>query len=482
MELFRNVGIKSRIIVTTILAVLLPVVVFGFAKWFEIAVTFQVMAFLINFFLLTALFTAYMVGVSVTRPLERVKKRVSAFVDKRTAVTVNDHGEDEINELAREVDHLFSAWNQELSGVTKKQKTQSEERNKLVAASTDSERQLGLTRSCLKIAQKLNTTFDFSANLKTILDEAVKTMSVQWASILLVNRDTLEMTVACVRGMEQSLLDDLAEDQYPAIKLKPNEGLAGQVIKSGIPLIANKGFRDPRFKTFSEFKSRDEKVASILCAPIKSSDGTVLGVMNFINRITPPLFRNEDIPFAEDLCLLVSLVVERNRLFKGLFSDETTGMISHKVWREYFKEEASRAVRYSQPLSLVVCDIDRFKDLQEVSNPDFSVRVSAEIGKTIHATLRDVDIASRVQDRYYLLLVNTDAAGSMFFVGRVKEAVEKLSFEHNGTKHQITLSAGVAAFPETGPDARMLIENALKALEQAKSTGRDRAVLFGSAT
>jgi len=482
MELFRNVGIRARIILTTMVVVTLAILVFGYIKYFEVQVNFQVLAFLANLFLLVALITSYLVSVSIVRPLERLRKKLAAFTEKRTANPTKDFGEDEISEMAKEIDRLFVAWNHEFGAILKKQKAQSEEKTKIALAQSDLEHQLGLAKSCLAIAQKLNTTFDFQANLKTILDAGVRAMNVQWASILLVNRETLELTVACVRGIEQSLLDDLAEDQYPAIKLKPHEGLAGQVIKSGLPLLANKGHNDPRFKAFSEFKAREEKIASLLCAPIKGSDGVVLGVVNFVNRISPPVFRNEDIPFAEDICLLVALVVERNRLFKSLFVEETTGLYTHKVWREYFQEEVNRSLRYSHPLSLAVIDIDLYKEIVEQTNHEFGLKISAEIGGAIKALLRDTDIASRAHERFYLLLVDTDAAGAMYTIGRIKESIEKLSFEHAGKKFSVTISVGIAAFPETDPNAKNLIENAQKALEAARASGRNRAVIYGSTT
>lgn len=479
MELFRNIGIKPRIIFTALLIMALPIGVFCYIRWMEISVNMQVFLFLSNIFLFIGLLSGWLVSVSITRPIDRVRKRLETFIDKKAANPLSDHGDDEITELAADVNKIFTMWNNELTALMKKHKQKGEEVSKIHSERADLEQQLNLARSCLKVAQSLNTTFDFHSNLKTILDEAVKTMNVQWASVLLINRESLEMTVACVRGIEQSLLDDLAEDKYPSIKLKPNEGLAGQVIKGCLPLIANKGFQDARFKTFSEFKVREERIASILCSPIKGSEGNVLGVVNFINRISPPLFRNEDLPYAQDVCILVALVIERNRLYRNLFSDEATGLISHKVWRGYYDEEVARAVRYAQPLSVVVLDIDKFKDIIDATNPEFALQSSSEVGRALQNNLRETDLASRVQDRFYLLLPNTNAAGSVFFVGRVKEALEKLSFEFKEKKFVITLSAGISSFPESAPDARMMLENAGKALEQAKSGGRNRAVIFG---
>ncbi len=477
MEFFRHVTITRRIVLTTLAMIALPVSIFWYVRGMELAVTFPVFLFLGFIFFGIGLVTSLLVAVSITRPLERVRRRIEGFLLKKVANPVKDHGSDEISDLADELNRLFGQFNSEINAVLKRQKMKAEEVTKTETAKSDLEQQLALARSCLQVAQRLNTTFDFQTNLKTILDEAVRTLGVQWASILLVNRDTLDLTVACMRGVEQSLLDDLAEDQYPALKLKPHEGLAGQVIKNALPLIANKGHKDPRFKSFTEFMTREEKIASLLCAPIKGTDGTVLGVVNFVNRLNPPVFRNEDIPYAEDVCLLVALVIERNRLYRNLFCDETTGLTSHNVWRTYFEEEAARSVRYAQPLSVVVIDLDRFKEIIDQTAAEFVQKLAAEIGRAVQESLRETDLASKVQDRFYLLLPNTDAAGAVFLVGRLKDRIEKIRLEYNERAWELTASAGVAAFPDPSPDARLLVHQALKALEQAKAEGRNRVVI-----
>ncbi|MBF0546497.1 MAG: diguanylate cyclase [Candidatus Riflebacteria bacterium] len=478
MEIFRNTSITKRIVITTFVLLFLPISVFLAAKLFNLETNTKVLIFLSNVFLLVGVVSAWLIGGSITGPIDRLRKKLALFIGKRQVQNYAESGEDELAELAFDLQKVFELWNSEIGKIVKKQKERTEENVKSVAAQNQFEAQLLLTRSCLQVAQKLNTSFDFQTNMKTILDEAVKTMNVQWASILLINRDTLEMTVACVRGIEQSLLDELAEDHYPSIKLKPNEGLSGLVIKEGVPLIANKGFRDPRFKSFSEFRAKDERVASILCAPIKGSEGTILGVINFINRINPPFFRNEDIPYASDLCTLASLVIERNRFYDSLFTDEATGLLGFRIWRSFFQEEASRAVRYSQTLSIVILEIEKYKELLEKTSQDFLIQISNETGRAIKKCLRDLDLASRVQGRFYVLLPNTDAAGAVFLVGRIKEAVEKFDFSFKDKTFKILINAGIASFPDAGPDPKNLSDLALSALEQAKSSGKGRARVF----
>lgn len=427
-----------------------------------------------------ALIAAFLVAGSITAPLELILSSLQVFQTKKSAASVSDNGFDELSELSGELNRIYSEWNKEIITLSKKQLHQEKTSEKNEQQINNLEKQLDLTRSCLNVAQVLNTTFDFQSNLKAILDEALQTMNVQWASVLLINRERNEMTVACVRGVEKSLLDALADEEYPAIRLKPHEGLAGQVIKEGLPLIANKGFKDPRFKQFSEFTRRDEKIASLLCAPIISNDGTVLGVMNFINRVSPPVFRNEDLPYIKDLCGLASLVIERNRLYRNLFVDEETGLSAHNVWRGYFNEEAARSVRYIQPLTVLIADIDDFKKLLDRTNNDFVHEIADACGKELQRLLRDTDTASCVQERFFVLLPNTDTAGGVFLAGRLKEALERLSFSFDQETMRISMSVGIASYPDHVPDPKLLTKNALVALTRAHEEGGNRAAIFRS--
>ena len=477
MNIFRNFSIKVRLLATYFLVALFPVVIFVYVSYSGTEIS-QATAFFIGAIaVINAVITSFMVAASIVGPIDMVLHSLQNFQTKKSAATVSDTGQDEITEVSFELNRLFGEWNQEIVSIGKKQFHQEKEQEKNQLQISQSEQQLASTRSLLKVAQTLNTTFDFQSNLKAILDEAVAAMNVQWASILLINREKHEMTVACVRGVEKSLLDDLAEEEYPSIRLKPHEGLAGQVIKDGLPLIANKGFKDPRFKQFSEFRSKDEKVASLLCTPIVSSDGIVLGVMNLINRVVPPVFRNEDLPYVKDLCMLATLVIERNRMYANLFVDEHTGLAAHNVWRGYFAEESARAVRYAQTLSLVVVDIDNFKKIVSDTNAEFATQLNGVCGKVIARTLRDTDTASSMQERFFVLLPNTDLAGGVYLTGRIKEALEKESLEFDSRRISITVSAGLASYPETVTDVRNLMKAAVQACSQAKDAGGNRAVI-----
>ncbi|PKL39501.1 MAG: hypothetical protein CVV41_20910 [Candidatus Riflebacteria bacterium HGW-Riflebacteria-1] len=480
MNLFRNFSIAARLYVTFLLVALFPVVIFLYVQLADVMVSDATAIFVGLLALLNGLITSILVTGSLRTPIDKIASALQAFQTKKSAGAITDNSTDELGEIANELNRVFSTWNQEIISLGKKQFQQEKQVEQNEIHIGMAEKQLDQTRSLLKVAQTLNTTFDFQSNLKAILDEAITALNVQWASILLINREKHEMTVACVRGVEKSLLDDLTDEEYPSIRLKPHEGLAGQVIKDGLPLIANKGFKDPRFKMFSEFRSKDEKVASLLCAPILGNDGNVLGVMNFINRISPPVFRNEDLPYTHDLCTLAALIIERHRLYHNLFQDDLTGLTAHNVWKGFLVEEATRALRYAQLLSLVIVEVDGFKKLVDSSNSDFGIEIINACGEIVTRALRDTDTASSTQERFFMLLPNTDVAGAVFLAGRVKENIEKAEFTFDGKKHSVTVSAGIACYPETLQDPKTLMKSAITALAQARDSGGNRAVIHGA--
>jgi PleD family two-component response regulator len=79
-----------------------------------------------------------------------------------------------------------------------------------------------------------------------------------------------------------------------------------------------------------------------------------------------------------------------------------------------------------------------------------------------------------------MLLPNTDVAGAIFLAGRVKENIEKSTFSFSGKDHSITVSAGIAGYPETLTDPKTIMQSALAALALAHDNGGNRAVIHNA--
>jgi two-component system cell cycle response regulator len=142
------------------------------------------------------------------------------------------------------------------------------------------------------------------------------------------------------------------------------------------------------------------------------------------------------------------------------------------------EEEVKRAVRYKHPVSLIMLDIDHFKDVNDTYGHqvgDSALRWMAEI---IRASVRDADFASRYGgEEFAIICGETDLREAVVIADRIRAAVEAAPFMPDPTQSiPVTTSAGVACFPANGPQDVDLIRAADEALYEAKRSGRNRVM------
>lgn len=159
--------------------------------------------------------------------------------------------------------------------------------------------------------------------------------------------------------------------------------------------------------------------------------------------------------------------------------DELTGLANRRQFDLSLQEEFGRAMRSSQALAVVMIDVDRFKQYNDLYGHlagDHCLRKVGSIIKSQQARPGDV-IARYGGEEVAILLPDTDVPGAMAVAERVRLAVRRLGLRHEGNEAgMVTISAGVAAVvPVCGVDMPdQLMRAADKALYQAKAAGRDR--------
>ena len=170
-------------------------------------------------------------------------------------------------------------------------------------------------------------------------------------------------------------------------------------------------------------------------------------------------------------------ITEKKEMEKKLESLAATDELT-KLWnrRHFFnvgESECKRAVRYKAKFSMLMIDIDLFKDVNDTyghAAGDIVLKGVAEI--FIHG-LRDVDIAARIGgEEFAILMPSTDTAGALIVAQRLRKNIEMLSFEHEGKKIKITISIGVAECCEKNTLDQMM-QNSDEALYNAKKSGRN---------
>jgi diguanylate cyclase (GGDEF)-like protein len=163
-------------------------------------------------------------------------------------------------------------------------------------------------------------------------------------------------------------------------------------------------------------------------------------------------------------------IVERQALIDGL-----TGVANRRQCEKSLAAEIARAERLGTPFTLVLADLDDFKNVNDAHGHAVGDDVLREFAAVLRATVRDSDLAGRWGgEEFVLLLPGTDVLGGAHLADRVRTALSERSFPgRDGSVLDVTCSFGVAQY-RTGDDVRELFAASDRALYRAKQEGKNR--------
>jgi two-component system cell cycle response regulator len=178
----------------------------------------------------------------------------------------------------------------------------------------------------------------------------------------------------------------------------------------------------------------------------------------------------------------------QRQIHRLLAHDELTGLLTSKSFFSELRREAARAEFESRPFCVLMMDLDHFKEVNDTYGHLTGSQTLEEIGGVITRALRAGDVAARFGgEEFAAFLLDADIAQGLVAAERVRAAVEAHPFsttKHSTTTssstHHITISIGVAAFPEDARDPIELVEMADSALYRAKRDGRNRVCAYRS--
>jgi diguanylate cyclase (GGDEF)-like protein/putative nucleotidyltransferase with HDIG domain len=163
------------------------------------------------------------------------------------------------------------------------------------------------------------------------------------------------------------------------------------------------------------------------------------------------------------------------RLYDAARTDPLTGLPNRRGFRELLDLELERARRGTIRMTVVVGDIDHFKEVNDRSGHHVGDAVLQRVAGLLREGKRQIDAAARVGgEEFALILPDTDARGAFLLAERLREAT-RAAFREDAVP--ITISFGIASFPTHGETAASLLRAADEALYAAKESGRNRTVL-----
>jgi diguanylate cyclase (GGDEF)-like protein len=308
---------------------------------------------------------------------------------------------------------------------------------------------------------------------ETILYKAMELSKAEKGSLMLPEDDSL--VVKTVRGINRWLVQDM--------KIKKGEGIAGKVFMDSKPFFSQdmEKLELPGIKPKSHYKT-----GSFMSVPLTFGSETI-GVLNIADKITGQEFAERDFHLMNHFASHTSMALKISDFYtlaeqmKELsITDPLTGLIGRKHFRKRFIEEIHRSGRYEYVFSFAIADIDDFRLFNDAEGHlagDNVLKESARIGREC---IRVYDILSRFGgEEFGIVMPQTDKEEAFVVAERIRENI-KASLMNRYKKFlrpSITVSIGIASFPQDGRSMDELIESVDAALYKAKSTGKDRTVV-----
>ena len=167
-----------------------------------------------------------------------------------------------------------------------------------------------------------------------------------------------------------------------------------------------------------------------------------------------------------------------SHLSDAALTDPLTDLLNRRGFEQLMDSELARATRSGQPLSLLVGDLDHFKTINDRFGHHEGDKALVDFSRLVTSTKRQIDGAARIGgEEFALILPSTDEHGAYLMAERLRRLQRDMA---PAKRAGLTVSFGIATYPEHGRSADDLLRNADQALYLAKRLGRDRSVIYSA--
>ncbi|MBF0500893.1 MAG: diguanylate cyclase [Candidatus Riflebacteria bacterium] len=318
----------------------------------------------------------------------------------------------------------------------------------------------------------LSSTLNIDSLLTMAIDMFLETVWANRGVLMLMSEDNLKFEVKASKGLDPKEMIDLENN--------PAETWAMTALqKDKRPIFSHELAEKAKFQSYTII---NRQLPFAVYVPLLK-EGELYGVVKIGAKINGENFNENDLEFFSTLSSQVVISFENARLYSLAITDSITKLYIHRYFQLRLDEEVKRSRRYNSTLTLLMCDIDNFKHINDNYGHQQGDTILKEISMILRKNIRSTDIAARYGgEEFVIILPETTQSDAKIVAERIRRDVAKFEFPSLVADHapiHTTISIGVAGFPLNANDKDELIRKADSSMYKAKDSGRNKVILCG---
>lgn len=323
--------------------------------------------------------------------------------------------------------------------------------------------------SLSEIALAVSSELDWERVVNIVMEKGMDLTQSQASAIAFYDEDRRAFTNIRTQG--------LSSDFTSKMQFRPG-GLAESVLLGEEAVFSDDIQASHRLSQLA----RDEGIKSFVCLPLKVRLRR-LGVFYVYSKVAESYSR-EGLSALSILANQAAIAIQNARIFERTqeeaITDGLTGLYNQKYFYTRLREETERASRTQKPLSIIFCDLDKFKSFNDLNGHALGDGALTDVAGVIKESKRTIDIAARYGgEEFALILPETDSSGAQIIAHRIRRRVAGFSFEAKAKScTALSASIGVSSYPEDAIVVQELVDKADWSMYYGKRHGGNRVTLF----
>ncbi|MBW2478231.1 MAG: diguanylate cyclase [Deltaproteobacteria bacterium] len=329
------------------------------------------------------------------------------------------------------------------------------------------------TEVVFQLNQAMISTVELPSLFDRILQVIRKTLDCDHLVLLLYKPGESALEVVKALGIDEKILSE--------VKFTFDQGITGYVAETQrISYIKDLENDERSLSYHGQVASRGSMVSVPLVVK-----GRLLGVMN-LHKKRVDSFSTSELKLIQAVANQTAVAVDNTQLLQrarnASIHDELTGLANRRYFQDILKREVGQARRFSSNFSLLMCDIDHFKQISQRLGPMRADSILRQVAQSLLHNTRSIDLVCRFsKEQFILLLPKTNRKGAVAAAEKLRIIIQNKQFDYSGAPPadlQVTVSFGVTEFPADSKNIYELLNLADHALFAAKKEGRNRTVTW----